>query len=404
LHSPIDVTTPRPAALFDKCRTFTRARQVQAAGYYPYFLPISEFEDTVVVIDGARKLMLGSNNYLGLTHHPKVLEAAASALRRYGSSCSGSRFLNGALDLHERLELRLAEVLGKQAALVFSTGYLANVGVVSSLVRRGEVVFADKLDHASIIDGARMSLGAMERFAHGDLAHLERLLVRSSAVGRMVIVDGVFSMEGDTADLPALIALCSRHGAALAVDDAHGLGVLGPKGDGTAAHYGVTDDVDLILGTLSKSLASVGGFVAASEQVIHFLKHHSRQLIFTAGLPPANTAAALAALEVMLAEPERRTGLWENARRLHDGLADLGFEVGRGQTPIVPVSAGTAEKTFILWRKLFDAGVFTNPVVAPAVPPSRSRLRVTAMATHTPDQIEFALEAFARCGREVGLR
>ncbi|HXJ32374.1 MAG TPA: aminotransferase class I/II-fold pyridoxal phosphate-dependent enzyme, partial [Gemmatimonadales bacterium] len=359
-------------ALFDKCRNFTRAREVQAAGLYPYFKAISRSEDTVVVIEGKERIMMGSNNYLGLTHHPEVLGAARSALERYGSGCTGSRFLNGTLDLHEQLETELAEFLGKESCLVFSTGYQANLGVISGLVGRGDVVFLDKLDHASIVDGAKMSHGETTRFNHGDLAGLDRKLQRvPEGTGTMLIVDGVYSMEGDVADLPALLRITQKYGAALAVDDAHSIGVLGPKGDGTAAHFGVTEEVDLIVGTFSKSLASIGGFAAGAENIIHYLKHHSRPLIFTAALPPSNTAGVLAALHVMQREPERRDALWANTRRLQDGLRTLGFDIGPTDTPIVPVLIGPLEKTFLFWRKLFDAGVFTNPVVPPAVPPSQ---------------------------------
>jgi len=391
-------------ALFDKCRNFTRAREIQAAGLYPYFKAISRSEDTVVVIEGRERIMMGSNNYLGLTHHPEVLAEARAALERYGSGCTGSRFLNGTLDLHERLEGELAEFLGKETCLVFSTGYQANLGVISGLVGRGDVVFLDKLDHASIVDGAKMSQGETVRFNHGDLVGLERKLQRiPEGAGSMVIVDGVYSMEGDIADLPALLRVTQKYGAALAVDDAHSIGVLGPKGDGTAAHFGVTDEVDLIVGTFSKSLASIGGFAAGSENIIHYLKHHSRPLIFTAALPPSNTAGVLAALHVLQREPERRDALWANTRRLQDGLRSLGFEIGPTQTPIVPVLIGPLEKTFLFWRKLFDAGVFTNPVVPPAVPPSQCRLRTSLMATHTEEQIDRALDTFGRLGKELGV-
>jgi len=390
--------------LFDKCRGFTRAREIQAAGLYPYFKPISHSEDTVVVIEGKPRIMMGSNNYLGLTHHPDVLAAAKAALERYGSGCTGSRFLNGTLDLHEQLEAELAEFFHKEACLVFSTGYQANLGVISGLVGRGDVVFLDKLDHASIVDGATMSHGETVRFAHGDLADLERRMQRvAPSTGMMIVVDGVYSMEGDIADVPGLLKVAQKYGAALALDDAHAVGVLGPGGDGTAAHYDLVDEVDLVVGTFSKSLASIGGFVAGSETVIHYLKHHSRPLIFTAALPPSNTAGVLEALHIMQREPGRREQLWANTRLLQEGLRSLGFDIGPTRTPIVPVLVGPLEKTFVFWRKLFDAGVFTNPVVPPAVPPSQCRLRTSLMATHTSQQIDQALETFARLGKELGV-
>jgi 8-amino-7-oxononanoate synthase len=388
--------------LFDKCRSFTRAREFQAAGLYPYFKPLSDSEDTVVVIEGKQRLMMGSNNYLGLTHHPEVLAAAKAALERYGSGCTGSRFLNGTLDLHEQLEGELAVFFGKEACLAFSTGYQANLGLISGLVGRGDVVFLDKLDHASLVDGARMSDGEMVRFNHGDLAGLERKLQNvPKRTGTLIAVDGVYSMEGDIADLPGLLRIGHKYDAALAIDDAHSVGVLGPKGDGTAAHFDVVDKVDLIVGTFSKSLASIGGFVAGAEAVIHFLRHHARPMIFTAALPPANTAGVLAALHVMQREPDRRKRLWENTRRLQEGLRSLGFDIGRTETPIVPVLVGPLGKTFLFWRHLFDAGVFTNPVVPPAVPPSQCRLRTSLMATHTSEQIDLALGAFARLGKAL---
>src|SRR5438128_23031 len=401
---PVSTETLQHVALFDKCKNFTRADEVRAAGLYAWFKPISQSEDTVVVIEGKPRIMMGSNNYLGLTHHPEVLAAAKEALDEFGSGCTGSRFLNGTLELHCRLEAELAEFFGKEACLVFSTGYQANLGVISGLVGRGDVVFLDKLDHASIVDGAKMSYGDTVRFNHGDLGNLERKLQHVPAgTGIMIIVDGVYSMEGDIADVPNLLKIAQKFGAALAIDDAHAVGVLGPRGDGTAAHYGLTDEVDLIVGTFSKSLASIGGFAAGSESVIHFLKHNSRPLIFTAALPPANTAGVLAALHILQREPERRECLWQNTRRLQNGLRAIGFHIGATETPIVPVLIGPLEKTFLFWRKLFEAGVFTNPVVPPAVPPSQCRLRTSLMATHKPQQIDHALEVFARLGKELGV-
>jgi 8-amino-7-oxononanoate synthase len=400
----VDTQTLQSQALLDKCRSFTKAEDLKGTGLYPYFKPISESEDTVVVIEGKKRIMLGSNNYLGLTHHPKVLEAAQRALVKYGAGCTGSRFLNGTLDLHLQLEEALAKFLKKEAAIVFSTGYGANLGLVSGLVGRGETVFLDKLDHACIVDGARLSYGETQRFNHGDYKGLARLLDRQeNGSGSMIIVDGVYSMEGTIADIPELVRLKQKYGAVLAVDDAHSLGVIGPHGDGTGPHYNQQDDVDIVAGTFSKSLASVGGFVASTHNTIDYLKHHSRPFIFTASLPPANTAGVLAALEVLQKEPERREHLWSITRRLQDGLRGMGYDIGETKTPIVPVLIGAMDKTFIFWRKLYDAGVFTNPVVAPAVPPSQCRLRTSLIATHTHEQIDQALEAFSKIGKELGV-
>jgi 8-amino-7-oxononanoate synthase len=400
----VATSVSRNIALFEKCKNFTRAREAQAAGLYAYFIPIHESEDTTVKIGGKSKVMMGSNNYLGLTHHPKVLEAAAAALKKYGSGCTGSRFLNGTLDLHEQLELELAEFFNKEAGLIFSTGYQANLGVVSGLIGRGETVYLDKLDHASIVDGAKLSFGEAVRFKHGDLRGLDQKLADGDrGTGSLIIVDGVFSMEGDIADLPKLVPLAQKHGVALAVDDAHSLGVLGPTGAGTAEHFGLTSEVDLIVGTFSKSLASIGGYVVGDEYVIHYLKHNARPLIFTAALPASNTAGVLAALDIVRHEPERRAALWENTRRMQDGLRSLGYDIGLTETPIIPVLMGEMENTLVIWRKLFDAGIFTNPVVPPAVPPSQCRLRVSLMATHTAEQVDFALDQFARVGRELGV-
>ncbi len=399
----VDVQTMQQAQLLAKCAGWTEAREVQRMGLYPYFKPISKAEDTVVVIEGRERVMMGSNNYLSLTHHPRVLEAARNALETFGSGCTGSRFLNGTLALHEELESRLAEHFGKESVLVFSTGYQANLGLVQGLIGRGDVVLVDKLDHASIIDGAKLSYGETSRFNHGDLRHLEHKLQKHSDRATMIIVDGVYSMEGDIADVPGLVDLAQRYGAVLAVDDAHSVGVLGPNGDGTAAHFGIADETDIVVGTFSKSLASIGGFVGASESVIHYLKHHSRPLIFTASLPPSNTAGVLAALDVMIAEPERREMLWKNTRRFQQGCRSLGFDIGPTETPIVPVLIGTLQNTFAFWRALFDAGVFTNPVVPPAVPPDQCRLRASLMATHTTEQIDFALEIFGTLGKKMGV-
>jgi 8-amino-7-oxononanoate synthase len=390
--------------LLEKCMRYTRAREVQAAGFYPYFVPIEESFDTEVVIGGERKIMVGSNNYLGLTHHPYVLERAQQALHRYGTGCTGSRFLNGTLDLHLKLEEELASLMGTESALVFSTGYQTNLGVISTLVGRGDHLFLDKLNHASIVDGSMLTYGTVHRYPHGDLANLDRQL---SAVPqsshKLVVTDGVFSMEGDIVDLPGLSALCEKHQAELMVDDAHSIGILGVDGAGTASHFGLTDKVLLTMGTFSKSFASIGGFVVGPEPIIHYLKHHARSLIFSASMPPASVATVLAAIEVMRSEPERRENLWRLTRKMQDGLRGMGFDIGGSETPIIPVVIGEMEDTFVMWKSLFDAGVFTNPVMPPAVPESSCRLRISLMATHTDEQIERVLETFATVGRALAV-
>lgn len=391
-------------SLFEKCQRFTQAREVQASGYYPYFVPIEASYDTEVLIRGERKIMVGSNNYLGLTHHPKVLEAAQAALYRYGSGCTGSRFLNGTLDMHEVLEARLARFMNKEAALVFSTGYQTNLGVVATLVGRGDIAFLDKLDHACIIDGARLAYGSVQRYPHADFEALERALVQAPAeAGKLIITDGIFSMEGNIVDLPRLVELAQRYGAEVMVDDAHSIGVLGAQGGGTAQHFDLEDEVSLITATFSKSLASIGGVVAGSESVIHYLKHHARSLIFSASMPPASVATVLAALDVIEEEPERRETLWRNTRRMQEGLRSLGYDIGNSETPIVPVHVGSLDEMLVFWKELFDAGVFTNPVTPPAVPDNSCRLRISLMATHTDDHIDAVLDAFALIGRRMAV-
>lgn len=391
-------------SLFDKCYGYTTAREVEATGFYPYFRAITESHDTEVVVDGQRKVMVGSNNYLGLTHHPKVLAAAGDALRRYGSGCTGSRFLNGTLDLHERLEDELAGFLGKESALVFSTGFQTNLGVIASLAGRGDHVFSDKLNHASIVDGSRLSWATTHRYGHADMEALERRL-RSvpEEAGKMIITDGIFSMEGDIAPLPAITSLAKVHGAQVVVDDAHAFGVLGPTGAGTAEHYGLVDEVDLIITTFSKSLASIGGVVAGPEAVIHYLKHHARPLIFSASMPPSAVATVLAALDVLREEPERLESLWRNTRKMQTGLKELGYDIGESETPVVPVVIGEVDRMLMFWKELFDAGVFTNPVTPPAVPEDSCRLRISLMATHTDDHIDQVLEAFSQVGKHMAV-
>jgi 8-amino-7-oxononanoate synthase len=389
--------------LFEKCGQFTEARQMQAIGLYPYFLPLEDTEGSEVTVDGKRVLMIGSNNYLGLTTDPRVRKAATDAIKRYGTSCTGSRFLNGTLALHKELESRLAAFVGKDAAVVFSTGYQVNLGVISCLIGRGDVVVTDKDDHASIVDGCKMAFGETRRFNHNDLAHLERVLSKiDEKAGRMVVVDGVYSMGGDLAPLPELIPICQKYGARLMVDDAHSFGVMG-GGRGTSAHFGVTDQVDLIMGTFSKSFASLGGFIAGDDDVIHYIQHHARSLIFSASMPASNTAAAIAALDIMESEPERVEKLWHVTNRMRTGLQAMGFDTGVSVTPIIPILIGQMQDTFIAWRKCLDKGLYTNAVIPPAVPPDKCLLRTSYMATHTDEHIDRALSILGEVGKELGL-
>jgi 8-amino-7-oxononanoate synthase len=389
--------------IFEKCRSYTTAREAMTAGYYPYFIPLTENEGTEAVFQGHRLIMCGSNNYLGLTTHPKVRQAAIDAVARFGTSCTGSRFLNGTLELHEQLERELAEWVGKAAALVFSTGMQVNLGTISALVQREDIVILDKQAHASIVDGAKLSWGDTKRFRHNDMDDLERLLSRASTRhGKLVIVDGLYSMEGDIAPLPQILALCKKYGARLMVDDAHAMGVLG-GGHGTAAQCGVTEDVDLIMSTFSKSFASIGGFIAGDEVVIHYIKHHARSLIFSASMPASNTAAVLAALQVMREEPERVERLNANAAYMRQELTRLGFDIGSSETPIVPIIIGDDMRTLFSWKALFENGVFVNPILSPAVQEGRQLLRTSYMATHTGEQLDRALEIYERVGKQMGL-
>jgi 8-amino-7-oxononanoate synthase len=389
--------------LFEKCWNWTDARDLMASGFYPYFMPLDDTEGTEVTIGDKKLVMIGSNNYLGLTTHPKVREAAIEATRHFGTSCTGSRFLNGTLGWHLELERRLAEYVHKEAALVFSTGYQSNLGAISAIVGRGDYVVTDKDDHASIVDGCRLSFGTMKRFRHNDMADLERVLAHiPDSAGRLVVVDGVFSMGGDIAPLPAITALCKKYGARLMVDDAHSIGVLG-GGRGTGVHLGCQDDIDLVMGTFSKSFASLGGFIAGTDPVMHYIQHHARSLIFSASMPPGNVAAVAAALEVMKEEPERITRVNEIGACMRREFQRLGFTIGPSQTPIIPIIIGEEYATFLTWRLLFEEGVYTNPVIPPAVPPNLSLLRTSYMATHTDEQMQFVLEKFEKVGKMLSL-
>lgn len=390
--------------LFEKCQAgIERVEEAVREGYYPYFIPLDESEGPEAVVRGQRVIMAGSNNYLGLTTHPKVRQAAIDAVHRYGTSCTGSRFLNGNLALHEQLERELADWVGMEAALVFSTGYQTNLGTISSLVQKGDFVVTDKDDHASIIDGAKMSYGRMARFRHNDMDSLAQTLQKIPAgAGSLVVVDGVFSMGGDIAPLPEMIEVCQRYGARLMVDDAHSIGVLG-GGRGTAAYYGISEGIDLVMGTFSKAFASLGGFIAGNRVVIEYIKHNARSLIFSASMTPPNAAAALASLHVMRDEPERNQHLWDLTHHLHKSFRAMGFNIGNTQTPIIPVIIGDEMKTFAFWQALLDAGVFVNPVIPPGVPPNMSLLRTSYMATHTDEQIDRLLATFQQVGQALGV-
>jgi 8-amino-7-oxononanoate synthase len=387
--------------IFMKCADYTAADDARDAGLYPYFIPLTNNEGTEALIGDHHLIMIGSNNYLGLTVHPKVRQAAIDAVEHYGTSCTGSRFLNGTLELHLELERRLAAWLGRDRTLVFSTGYQVNVGTISAVVGRGDYVITDKEDHASIIDGCRLSYGTMKRFPHGDLEALDRVLASlPEDRGKLVVVDGVFSMGGDIAPLPDLIPICKKHEARLMVDDAHSMGVLG-GGRGTAADFGITEGVDLVMGTFSKSFASLGGFIAGDEDVIDYIQHHARSLIFSASIPPANAAAAMAALEIMQEEPERIQRLVDIGAFMRKRYRELGFNIGHSETPIIPIIIGDDDKTLRFWKALFDAGVYTNPVLSPAVPPGLQLLRTSYMATHTDEQLEKVLATFEQVGKAL---
>lgn len=389
--------------IFEKCYNFTYAKEFIAAGYYPYFIAMQGNEGSEAIFQGRRLIMCGSNNYLGLTTHPKVRQAAIDAIKCYGTSCTGSRFLNGTLELHEQLERELADWVGKEAALVFSTGMQANLGTISSLVGRNDVVVLDRDDHASIVDGARLGWGKVKRFQHNNVEDLDRVLAGiDQKAGKLVVVDGLFSMEGDIAFLPEIVKVCKLHGARLMVDDAHALGVLG-GGRGTSAHFGLKDEVDLIMGTFSKSLASVGGFIAGSEDIIHYIKHHARSLIFSASISPSNTASALAALQVMREEPERVKRVNDIGDFMRSSYRQLGFNTGNSVSPIIPIFIGDDYRAAVIWKAMFEAGVYVNMIVSPAVPEGKQLLRTSYMAIHTDEQLARVLDIFSKVGKQVGI-
>jgi 8-amino-7-oxononanoate synthase len=391
-------------SIFDKCFRYKRAEEAQEMGTYPYFTPIQEVKGNRVVINGKEMIMVGSNNYLGLIDHPKVIQAAKEAIDRYGVATCGSRFLNGTLDIHIELEERLARFMQTESALTFSTGFQTNQGIIATLVGRGDAVVTDRMDHASIIDACRLSYGDVYKFKHSDIKDLQRVLaLLDEKTGKLIVVDGVFSMEGDLTNLPEVVRLAKEYDASLMVDDAHGIGVLGKNGRGTAEHFGVEDDVDLVMGTFSKSFASLGGFVAGKKKVISYIKHHARALIFSASITPASVATALTTLDIIETEPERRERLWRITEKMRSGFQAMGYDTGSTETPVIPVIIGEDDMTFMLWKMLREQGIFTNPVVYPAVPQGQALIRTSYSSTHTDEDLDTVLACFEKGGKKLGI-
>ena len=387
-----------------KLSKYQEPQKAKAAGIYPYFRAISSEQDTEVIINGKKVLMFGSNSYMGLTNHPKVKEAAIEATKKYGTGCAGSPFLNGTLDIHKQLEARLAEFVGKEDAMIYSTGFEVNLGVVSCITGREDYVILDEQDHASIIEGRRLSFSTPLKYKHNDMDSLEDQLKKCAPDKvKLIVTDGVFSMEGDVAKLPNIVELAKKYDATVMVDEAHGIGVFGKQGRGTCDHFGVTNDVDLIMGTFSKSFASLGGFIATDKEITNFLRHHSRSYIFTASITPASTAAANAALDIMLNEPERQEHLWKLTNYALEGFRNMGCEIGHTETPIIPLYIRDNYKTFTITRDLLNEGIFVNPVVSPAVAPHDTLIRFSLMATHTKEQVTVALEKIQKVFRQHGL-
>lgn len=387
-----------------KLSKYQEPQKAKAAGIYPYFRAISSEQDTEVIINGKKVLMFGSNSYMGLTNHPKVKEAAIEATKKYGTGCAGSPFLNGTLDIHKQLEARLAAFVGKEDAMIYSTGFEVNLGVVSCITGREDYVILDEQDHASIIEGRRLSFSTPLKYKHNDMDSLEDQLKKCAPDKvKLIVTDGVFSMEGDVAKLPKIVELAKKYDATVMVDEAHGIGVFGKQGRGTCDHFGVTNDVDLIMGTFSKSFASLGGFIATDKEITNFLRHHSRSYIFTASITPASTAAANAALDIMLNEPERQENLWKLTNYALEGFRNMGCEIGHTETPIIPLYIRDNYKTFTVTRDLLNEGVFVNPVVSPAVAPHDTLIRFSLMATHTKEQVTVALEKIQKVFRQNGI-
>jgi 8-amino-7-oxononanoate synthase len=390
--------------LFKKCAKATEYESgLKQSGHYFFFRKLESPQDSESVVEGKNVIMIGSNNYLGLTNHPRVKEAAIKAIEKFGTGCEGSRFLNGNLEIHEELEKKLAGFFRKEAALVFATGYQTNLGTISALVERNDFVIIDKDDHASIIDGCRLSFGKVRKFRHNDMDDLERVLEATKGKSKLIIVDGVFSMEGDIADLPNIVRLAKAYGARIMVDDAHAIGVLGQGGRGTAEHFGLENEVDLIMGTYSKSLAAIGGFVAGRADVISWIKHLARSMLFSASLPPSLVATVSTALDIIEEEPKLREQLWRNTRKMLKGYKSLGYDTGTSETPIIPILIKDTMKTYQMCKLLFENGIFVNSVISPAVSPGRELLRTSYMATHTEKQLDTVLAAFEKVGGELGV-
>jgi len=385
-----------------KLSHYTEPQKVEKMGIYPFFRMIESDQDTVVTMNGKKVLMFGSNSYMGLTNHPKIKEAAIAATLKYGTGCAGSRFLNGTLDIHIELERKLADFVGKDASLVYSTGFQVNLGVIPTVTGRNDYILIDELNHASIIEATRLSFAKVIKFRHNDMQSLERVLKKCEA-GRikLIVVDGVFSMDGDIANLPEIVRLADKYDATIMVDDAHAIGVIGKNGSGTASHFGLTSKVDLIMGTFSKSLAALGGFIASDFETINYIKHHSRSLIFSASATPASAAAVIAAIDIIKSEPERMKNLWEVTHYAIDNFRKLGFDIGNTVTPIIPLYIRDNLKTLTITRMLMDEGIFVNPVVAPAVSKDNTLIRFSLMATHTKDQVDIALEKFQKLGKKL---
>ncbi|MDD4671104.1 MAG: aminotransferase class I/II-fold pyridoxal phosphate-dependent enzyme [Bacteroidales bacterium] len=390
--------------LQQSCLKYTLPQHLMAEGLYPYYRAIQSEQDTVVNIDGKKVLMFGSNSYLGLSNDPRLKEAAKAAIDKYGTSCSGSRFLNGTLDIHLELEEKLAKLVGKQSSICYSTGFQVNLGVVSALGGRGDYILLDTLDHASIIEGSRLSFGKVMKFAHNDMDSLEaKLKMCEPDKIKLIVVDGIFSMEGDIARMPEIVKLAQKYDANIMVDDAHALGVIGEQGRGTASHFGLTQDVDLIMGTFSKSFGSLGGFIASDNEIINYLKHTSRSLIFSASMPPANIASVSKAIDIMISEPERIQHLWDLADYARKAFKEYGFDTGKSETPIIPLFIRNNDKALKVTNKLLEEGIFVNPVIAPAVPPEDSMIRFSLMATHTFEQLNTAIDKITKAFRELDI-